>query len=198
MTKNNTGCIGSKMIVAAGHYVDLVAPDPDDIDIHSIGAALSKICRFGGHVPRFYSVAEHSVLAATTAVEHEGVNCSAAIKAVFLHDAAEAYIGDMIRPLKNMMGEFRRIERLFERAIEQRFNVDFQEHGDLIKRVDNILLLAEKKALFPNDKQLWTDLKDVESVEIEFGFFQPQEAEIIFADTADKLRCSDEILHNGF
>lgn len=187
MTKNNTGCIGSKMIVAAGHYVDLVAPDPDDIDIHSIGAALSKICRFGGHVPRFYSVAEHSVLAATTAVEHEGVNCSAAIKAVFLHDAAEAYIGDMIRPLKNMMGEFRRIERLFERAIEQRFNVDFQEHGDLIKRVDNILLLAEKKKLFPDDCAQWSGLDSIESVDVLFYFLQSDEAEILFQQTAGWL-----------
>lgn len=187
MVKNNTGCFGSKMIVAAGHYVDLEFPDPDDIEMQSIGAALSKICRFGGHVPRFYSVAEHSVLAATIAVEHEGIKCPTAIKAVFLHDAAEAYIGDMIRPLKNMMVEFRRIERLFERAIEQRFNVDFQEHADLIKRVDNMLLLAEKKKLFPDDSAQWSGLDSIESVDVAFYFLQSDDAEILFQQTADWL-----------
>ena len=53
------GCLKNTIKVAAGHYVDLVNPDPDTIEIRSIASALSKVCRFGGHCPEFYSVAEH-------------------------------------------------------------------------------------------------------------------------------------------
>ncbi len=95
------GCIANTIKVAAGHYVDLANPDPATIEIRSIAAGLSKICRFSGQCPRFYSVAEHSLHAAALAdflcVPDE------AKAAVLLHDAAEAYIGDMVKPLKICM-----------------------------------------------------------------------------------------------
>jgi hypothetical protein len=68
-------------------------PRPEDIDPVDIAHALSLICRYGGHSSRFYSVAEHCVLMShAVAPEH-------ALWAL-LHDATEAYLGDMIRPLK--------------------------------------------------------------------------------------------------
>src|SRR4051812_20612492 len=71
---------------------------PEDVDPLDIAAALSMLCRYGGHVSRFYSVAEHCLLMSeAVAPEH-------ALWAL-LHDATEAYMGDMVRPLKRQMPE---------------------------------------------------------------------------------------------
>ena len=82
-----------------GKKVDILCPTPEMVDIEDIAHALSMTCRFGGHCREFYSVAEHSVL-----VEQMGrysLHCSdpRIIMLLLLHDAAEAYIGDIITPV---------------------------------------------------------------------------------------------------
>lgn len=176
-----TGCFGSTIKVAAGHYLDLEAPSVPDVDITSIAAALSKICRFGGHCPKFYSVAEHCVLASRLTATHP--------LEVLLHDAAEAYVGDMVKPLKNLIGEsFINVERRIDQAIVDRFGLrdDAVTHGE-IKRCDYLMLKAEKTAFWPLDAEQWVGFKDLPLVDVGFGFLSPIQAESEFLVAAHQL-----------
>lgn len=73
-------------------------PKPESFLIDDIATSLSNICRYNGHVPSFYSVAEHSACVADMIYERTGSKELALTG--LLHDAAEAYVGDMVRPLK--------------------------------------------------------------------------------------------------
>lgn len=101
-------------------FFDIVDPKPELIDILDIASALSKVCRFGGHVREFYSVAQHSVLCAQLA-------SPAAKRHALLHDAAEAYIGDLVRPLKyipEIYEQYSQLESKLESVIYERFGLD--------------------------------------------------------------------------
>lgn len=119
------------------------APRPEDVDIIDIAQALSNTCRYGGHVRRFYSVAEHCVhLARWVPREH-------AFDAL-MHDAAEAYLGDIPRPIKRApaMGAWRDAEWLVERAIGLRFGVTFPMPA-AVHEADGRILLDEWAELMP-------------------------------------------------
>ena len=105
----------------SGQYIDLLAPEVEAIYLEDIAHALSQICRFGGHTATFYSVAEHSLLVASLLWRQFGDPELAAVG--LLHDATEAYLGDMVRPLKHSpAGEgFRSVEANLEAVIARRF-----------------------------------------------------------------------------
>jgi uncharacterized protein len=189
MEIDNVGCLNNTIKVAAGHYVDLVNPDPVTIELKSIAAALSKICRFGGHCPMFYSVAEHCVHAAMLAVSSGYVGD--ALKAVILHDAAEAYVGDMVKPLKVTMPEYSMAEGRIEAAIEIAFDVDFCKWREVIKRFDRAMLKAEKIRMWPEDKEHWAGFGEIENVDVKFGFWEPRRAELEFVNMANAILSVD-------
>ncbi len=84
---------GDWIQTATGRQAWPLDPRPEDVDIADIAHALSQICRFTGHCHEFYSVAQHAVLVSLNVPpEHAAW--------ALLHDAAEAYIGDISRPLK--------------------------------------------------------------------------------------------------
>jgi uncharacterized protein len=150
----------------------------EEIDIRDIAHALSNICRFGGHVREFYSVAQHSILASMYIADRERWGIYG-----LLHDAAEAYVGDICRPLKrSLMVEnycsFSQIEKDLEIRIFARFLL---VHGGLnpylpewdrmqkaIKEVDNRLLVTECLQLMAhpwlNDKSAIGDCIDGDRV----------------------------------
>lgn len=182
---DNFGCINNTIKVAAGHYVDLADPDPKTIEIKSIASALSKICRFGGHCPRFYSVAEHCIHATNLAVQ-DGVP-NLVLGAIFLHDAAEAYVGDMVKPLKIMLPEYMETEWRIQLAIECAMGVSFVYHGKTIKNYDRLMLKAEKLAMWPNDTEVWNGFDGVDARHVAFRFWAPGEAEMQFMAMARTL-----------
>lgn len=99
----------------SGSKIKLDDPSPGDINIGDIAHALSHICRWGGHSPRFYSVAQHSVLVSYLAPKELRM-------AGLLHDSPEAYLGDVVKPLKVMLGDrYGIMELKFQAAICKRF-----------------------------------------------------------------------------
>lgn len=107
-----------KFNTVSGKEINLLNPCEDDIDIFDIAQALSNICRFGGHLNQFYSVAQHSVLVMAIV---EPWNADLALEAL-LHDATEAYLGDVISPLKHLLGaSYKTLEANFETVIAQKF-----------------------------------------------------------------------------
>lgn len=91
------------------------SPGRSDIRLLDIATAGSRVCRYGGHALYFYSVAQHAVLVSYL------VPRPFALCALF-HDAAESFLGDIISPLKRVLGEsYARLERAWEWEIAQRF-----------------------------------------------------------------------------
>lgn len=128
----------------SGHLVDIRNPREDVIDISDIANGLSLICRFMGQIYRFYSVAQHSILVmhlAPPELQREAL----------LHDAAEAYLGDVISPLKHLLGAaYKTLEHNFETVIAQKFGLDPQKLK-AVKRYDLEALELEHKALQCDD-----------------------------------------------
>ena len=172
------GIIGNTIKVSAGHYVDLSEPDPETIDIESIAAGLSKTCRFGGHCDHFYSVAQHSVNCYLLALD--GCVTGSALRAILLHDAAEAYIGDVVKPLKVMLPDYMAIESKLEAAIEKALNVSFSENRDVIKHYDRAMLKIEKQKFWPECSEEWVGFSDLVVPDFNFHCELPTHAEVNF------------------
>lgn len=134
---------GGWMMTATGRKFHPFDPRPDDIDIADIAHALARICRYGGHTERFYSVAEHSV--------HVSRIVAPELKlGALLHDAAEAYLGDIPRPIKYSaaMAGWREAEARLESVIGERFGIPFPMHPS-VKKIDDRMIIDEWAALMP-------------------------------------------------
>jgi hypothetical protein len=97
-------------------------PRPEEVFIVDVAHALSQICRFGGHTSKLYSVGQHSVLVARKVLEVDPENAFTAL----LHDAQEAYIGDMVNPLKKSQAEYREVEQRLWEVIAEKWDLPFE------------------------------------------------------------------------
>ena len=123
-------------------------PRPDEIDMGDIAHSLSLLCRYGGHVDRFYSVAEHCVLLSEAVAPEHAL-------AALLHDATEAYAVDVPRPLKRQLAGYREIEEQVWYAIAYRFSLDLALPVE-VKDADNRILLTERDALMSRTVHPWS------------------------------------------
>ncbi len=156
-------------------------PRPEDVEIEDIAHALSQVCRFGGHCKEFYSVAEHCVRAADfVSDEHKLV--------ALLHDATEAYIGDVIRPLKRQLVDYGEIEQRVAHAIGQAFGLGMQlvEFPPCVEDADEIMLATEARDLMAAPPVPWGLRLPPDSQVIHP--WTPREAEIIFLDCFRRWR----------
>jgi len=133
----------------SGRRFDEVNPEVSMVNIDDIAHALSMLCRFNGHGTQFYSVAEHSFH-----VSNE-IQPDMAL-AGLLHDAAEAYLGDVPSPLKKHLADFKAFEDQVEVVIAQAFGLDAElfKCGEL-KRADIQVLVDEKEALMAPSPSPW-------------------------------------------
>jgi hypothetical protein len=134
--------IGPTILLFSGSYFDSEAPDTSAFTIEDIAHGLAMTCRFAGQCSRFYSVAEHCVHLS------ENVPPEDAYQGL-MHDAAEAFVGDMAKPMKVMLPEFSVIEKSVEAAVFRRFSVRTPLPPS-IKEADILMLVTEQRQLMKN------------------------------------------------
>jgi len=164
-----------------GKRLDLDPPNPDQIDIVDIAHGLSMLCRFNGQCTRFYSVAEHSVH-----VSHEIAPELALVG--LLHDAAEAYLGDVPSPLKGQLSQFKTFEKQMEQAIGEKFRIEYELFvSKELKRADVQLLIDEKAVLMVDTPEPWLPgepaVKDMGRIKC----WGPEEAKVKFLERFAQL-----------
>lgn len=147
-----------------------LSPDPADVSPRDIAHSLAHLCRFNGHVSEFYSVAQHSVFVSDL-IRRAFSDPVVALWAL-LHDAAEAYIADLPRPLKvaDELTDYRAIEQNVQGAICVKFGLPL-EMPEAVKRADNIALITEARD-FMGDPE-WA--KDFASA----AHIQPDEGQLV-------------------
>ena len=141
----------TSMQTYTGKIIDLALFTEDDVRLPDISHALAIINRFTGHSRVPYSVAQHSVMVSKL-VDKEHAMWG------LLHDASEAYLGDVATPLKNMLPEYRALEDRVQRAIARRFMLVWPMPKE-VKQADVRALLAEKRELLTVDHDWGIDIE---------------------------------------
>lgn len=143
------------MVTFSGLYINPVNPNPEKIKIEDIAHALSQLCRFGGHTNQFYSVAQHCCHVHDFMRDH--FDCSENQKlAGLLHDAAEAYLVDLPRPVKGQIPQYKEIEYNLMQVIFRKFGVTESEDTHvLVKQADDAVLRSEAESFMPNGGKEW-------------------------------------------
>ena len=141
--------IGDWIQTSKGHKFFPFDPRPEEIDIDDIAHALSMMCRFGGHPDRFYSVAEHSFHCSQIVPQEDAL-------AALLHDASEAYLVDVPRPIKRFEGmqSYRDAEAHLTKHILYRWNLDVVLPSS-VKLADERMLAVEATTLFKSHPDNW-------------------------------------------
>lgn len=133
-------------------YLDLLNPDPGKIKAEEIATALSRQSRFNGlGTVEPYTVLQHSLAGLRVARKMAGERHEFDfLSRVLLHDAAEAYTGDLVAPLKRVLPGWDRIERGVNDAVSTAFGVNISDLTPTIKSIDRTLMLAERIVLSPD------------------------------------------------
>lgn len=183
-------------------------PRPEDIHLADIAHALSNLCRFGGHCP-FYSVAQHSVMVSVAAeasyrgqldepgpVPRQGNGFGGTREQVramavigLLHDATEAYLIDVPRPIKRNLAGYHEIEARLAHEIGVRFGFPLVDLPRCVKEADERALFTEKRDLLKPAPAPWTIAQGVSSepLPIKVQPVGPEIARELFLERAKEL-----------
>jgi hypothetical protein len=154
-------------------------PRPDEVEIRDIAHALSNQCRYAGHTSRFYSVAEHCVLLA------RAVSPKNRLWAL-LHDASEAYLVDLPRPVKRSMPDYRAAEEAVMLAVRRQFFLVDPMPAE-VHLADGRILTDERQQAMETPPMPWTAEEQVEPLGVTLQFWTPAMAEIQFLAAFDRL-----------
>jgi uncharacterized protein len=179
--------IGDWMQTYTGVQFWPMDPRQEEIKIEDIAHSLSNQCRYAGHCTSFYSVAQHSVLVSKIVPpEHQLWG--------LLHDASEAYLVDLPRPIKrySRIGEeYKRVEAALVAKIALRFGLPIDE-PKCISEADNIVLMTEKRDIMGPHPAKWVENAEplVETIDP----WSPFLAEYMFLQEYGRLTGSSFIL----
>lgn len=121
VTQNFNGCINT----FNGHVFNILNPKPEMVDIQDIARGLAYKGHFGGQTPFYFSIAQHSVMVYRL-MKYDHIINKDILLAALLHDASEAYIGDMVKPLKVHLSKFCAIEDNIMEVIFKKFGLDIE------------------------------------------------------------------------
>lgn len=150
----------------------------EDIDINDIAHALSLLCRANGHIKYFYSVAQHSINCGKEA-NARGYS-KKVVKACLLHDASEAYLSDIIRPVKKQLDNYLVIEKRIQSLIYKKFDISEFSQVELeqVDQVDDALLALEVVELMEREIPNKPDINS-KQVDLSFRKFEDMEREFL-------------------
>lgn len=154
-------------------------PRASEVNISDISHALSNTCRYTGHVARFYSVAEHSVIVSHYVPKEHALWG-------LLHDAPEAYIADLARPVKRNIPEYSVIERAIMVAVAERFGLSMPE-PEAVKEIDNRILHDERKELMPGHPPRSWGLEHLAPLGCYIRALAPPDAKALFMHRFNQL-----------
>ena len=134
-------------------------PNSHDYEIEDIAHSLSMQCRYGGHTRVFYSVAEHCVRLADYTRDNINNN-PRYVRTALLHDAGEAFLVDIPRPIKNLLPDYKKIEAPIEMAVATQWDLmyDPKQGGwpEWLRQLDMRICRDERKQLLsPDSKNVW-------------------------------------------
>ena len=155
-------------------------PHIDQVAIEDIAHGLAYQCRFNGQTKTFYSIAQHSLIVASLVPPPLRL-------AALLHDAAEAYLGDMVKPLKVLLPEFAALEDKVTAIIAATYGIDFSDYAP-IKRADLVALATEKRDLMPHSTERWAYLDGIAPLPGIIVAMDPGEAKQCFLQRFHALR----------
>ena len=121
----------------SGKYVNVLNPNPDDIVIEDIAHSLAFMPRYGGHTHRFYSVAEHCIRCFYLADPEFKFE-------TLMHDATEAYLLDMMKPIKEVLRDYQALEDNLQKVICEKFGLPYPMSKE-VKEIDKAMLEMEWK-----------------------------------------------------
>jgi len=166
----------------SGRQYCIEDPDPKQIHIYDIAHALSNSCRFNGQCKSFYSIAEHSTLCAKIALDiYKDVQLA---QYMLLHDASEAYVCDIPRGLKILIGkEYTKYETIAMETILPVFGLSYKDYvgkfKEKIKLIDDGMLMTEKDLLMVNNHP-WDGEKEIKRYDVRIQGFAPEPACVSF------------------
>lgn len=169
------------MIEQEDNYIETVAgiqfhflnPSPDEININDIANSLSKQCRYTGHVKQFYSVTEHCCLLFDFAWVNKNRSIQE-LRTMLMHDASEAYLTDLARPIKYYMPEYKTLEAKIEKVISEKFDLIYP-YPSWIKELDTRILLDERKQAMNPSNNVWA-VDSLEPLGVTLNFWDPEKA----------------------
>ena len=174
----------SLMNAYSGRRFDPMKITPDDVILEDIAHALSLMCRGCGQIKYFYSVAQHSL---NCAKEAESRNLSKRLILIcLLHDASEAYISDIIRPVKTHLSNYLEIENMIMQTILKKYNLHniTEEENKIWKNIDDSMLDNELKIMMSGEENRNpVKLKSTP----DFNEYNYREIEKLFLDKANSL-----------
>lgn len=163
-------------------------PQDSNVTIDDIASALSNVCRFSGHLPRFYSVAQHLVNTSKIVPEHLAFDA-------LMHDTAEAFTNDLPTPLKWAFPIFKELETNIEAAMAKKFGFNFP-YDPAVKQADTEMLILEK-IYVKGDNSVWPNYEGVKVDHlvhlVDLDSWQPRRAKREFLERFEELKNVKEI-----